>query len=175
MMHPLWPCNVKHAGINPFHTTGLSLPPETSENMFSEIFRGYKRDRFISKITHSFSKHPFSTPLKHQKTVSFPDVFRGWRKSALEILVVKGLINAQTTCINNNLHFLYRVNSVRGSNTILKMNWLSVKHHLNLWGHYWQCNVKPIWRPVCYKWMIQSRIKNCSLRHNLHFSDLLKD
>ena len=28
-------------------------------------------------LTHSFSKHPFSTPWKHQKTVRFSDVFGG--------------------------------------------------------------------------------------------------
>ena len=30
-----------------------------------------------------FPMHPFSIPWKHQKTVRFSDVFRGWRKGAL--------------------------------------------------------------------------------------------
>ena len=34
-------------------------------------------------LTHSFPMHSFSTPWKHQKTVRFSDVFRGWRKGAL--------------------------------------------------------------------------------------------
>ena len=34
-------------------------------------------------LTHSFPMHPFSKPLKHQKTVKFFDVFRGQRKGAL--------------------------------------------------------------------------------------------
>ena len=34
-------------------------------------------------LTHSFPMHPFPTPWKHQKTLWFTDVFRGWRKCAL--------------------------------------------------------------------------------------------
>ena len=34
-------------------------------------------------LTHSFLMHPFSTPWKHQKTVTFSDVFRWKRKGAL--------------------------------------------------------------------------------------------
>ena len=38
----------------------------------------------LSKLTHLFPIHPFSTSWKHQKTSGFSDVFRGWRKAALE-------------------------------------------------------------------------------------------
>ena len=34
-------------------------------------------------LTHSFPVHPFSTLWKHQKTLRFSDVFRGYRKGAL--------------------------------------------------------------------------------------------
>ena len=38
----------------------------------------------LSVTINSFvANHPFSTPLKHQKTVSFSDVFRGERKGPL--------------------------------------------------------------------------------------------
>ena len=42
--------------------------------------------------------HPFSTPLKHQKTVWFSDVFRGLKKGALE---TNGLTNSSTTFLNS--------------------------------------------------------------------------
>ena len=34
-------------------------------------------------LTDLFPMHPFLTPWKHQKTVRFSDVFRGYRKDAL--------------------------------------------------------------------------------------------
>ena len=34
-------------------------------------------------LTFSFPMHPFSSPWKHQQTVRFSDVLRGWRKDAL--------------------------------------------------------------------------------------------
>ena len=34
-------------------------------------------------LTHFFPMHLFSTPWKHQKTLLFSDVFRGYRKAAL--------------------------------------------------------------------------------------------
>ena len=34
-------------------------------------------------LTHSFPKHAFSTPLKHQKSLRFSDIFREQRKGAL--------------------------------------------------------------------------------------------
>ena len=37
----------------------------------------------FNKLTHSFPMHPFSTPLKHRKTVRFSDVSKGKRKGAL--------------------------------------------------------------------------------------------
>ena len=36
-----------------------------------------------SFLTHSFPIHPFSSTWKHQKTLRFFDVFRGWGKGAL--------------------------------------------------------------------------------------------
>ena len=36
-----------------------------------------------SLLTHSFPMHPLSTPWKHQKTLRFSNVCRGWRKGAL--------------------------------------------------------------------------------------------
>ena len=36
------------------------------------------------KVAHLFPMHLFSAPWEHQKTVSFSDVFRSWRKGALE-------------------------------------------------------------------------------------------
>ena len=40
--------------------------------------------KYISEILiHSFPMHRFSTSWKHQKTVRFSDVFKGWRKGAL--------------------------------------------------------------------------------------------
>ena len=36
-----------------------------------------------------FPKHPFSTPWKHQKTVRFSNVFRGYKKGALGTNVLK--------------------------------------------------------------------------------------
>ena len=39
--------------------------------------------KFVLVITHSFPVHPFSTPWKHQNTLLFSDVFRGYRKGAL--------------------------------------------------------------------------------------------
>ena len=38
---------------------------------------------FLVVLTRLFPMHPFSTPWKHQKTVRFSDIFRGWRKGAL--------------------------------------------------------------------------------------------
>ena len=35
------------------------------------------------QLTYSLPMHPFSTHWKHQKTVGFSDVFRGYRKDAL--------------------------------------------------------------------------------------------
>ena len=46
-------------------------------------FQNYLIGRF-PVLTHSFPMHPFSTSWKHQKTLRFPDVFRGQRKSILE-------------------------------------------------------------------------------------------
>ena len=45
-------------------------------------FSNINRD-LENSLTHSFRMHPFSTPWKHQKTLRFSDVFRGWRKDAL--------------------------------------------------------------------------------------------
>ena len=37
-------------------------------------------DVLPSSLTHSFPVHPFSTPLKHQKTLRFSGIFRGVEK-----------------------------------------------------------------------------------------------
>ena len=39
---------------------------------------------FLVVLTRLFPMHPFSTPWKHQKTVRFSDIFRGWKKGALK-------------------------------------------------------------------------------------------
>ena len=44
---------------------------------------------YLDLLIHSFPMRPFSTHLKHQKTLLVSDVFRGLRKDALE---VNGLI-----------------------------------------------------------------------------------
>ena len=47
--------------------------------MFGRIMSTF----LCQELTHFFSMHPFSTPLKNQKTVRFSDVFRGKRNGAL--------------------------------------------------------------------------------------------
>ena len=49
---------------------------------------GLKQVEKASKrnLTHLFPMDPFSTNSKHQKTLRFPDVFRGWRKGALGMI-----------------------------------------------------------------------------------------
>ena len=44
------------------------------------------------ELTHSFLMHPFSTPSKHRKTVTFCDVLRQQRKGALQTNGLKMMI-----------------------------------------------------------------------------------
>ena len=46
-------------------------------------FNNNWRNKKIYLLTHFSPIHPFSAPWKHQKTVRFCDVFRGYRKGAL--------------------------------------------------------------------------------------------
>ena len=48
-------------------------------------------------LTYSFPMHTFSTPWKHQKTVRFSEVFRGYRKGAL---ITNGLISFGRSAIS---------------------------------------------------------------------------
>ena len=50
------------------------------------------RTKMCLKLTHSFPMHPFSSSWKHQKNVTFSDVFMGERKGAFG---TNGLSNIQ--------------------------------------------------------------------------------
>ena len=57
-------------------------------NFISITFLIFRQAPHFNKrctLTPSFPMHPFSIPIKHQKTVRFSDVFRGERKCALGI------------------------------------------------------------------------------------------
>ena len=59
-----------------------------------------------SELTYLFPMHPFSTSWKHQKTVMFSNLFRGWRKGALGkngliLLLLKHGENKNSKTISN--------------------------------------------------------------------------
>ena len=72
-----------------------TVPPSYCFSSFDLSKKDYEADKMNydqaikqklaikSYINHSFPMRPFFTLWKHQKTLQFSDVFRGWRKGAL--------------------------------------------------------------------------------------------